>query len=121
MAVTVDPSATTMEVRRAPFRNSSTGIVSSSVAPVDRVPGAQALRADDHRAQLEDVEVDAVLAHAGLPVEDGTAVPELRRERRESDDRARQRETDSGDRHVGRAVHRVPLALSHVCGVPERR
>ena len=83
--------------------------------------GSHAFGPDDHRAELEHLEVHAVLADPGLPVPHRPAILELRRERREADDRARQGETDSGDRHVGRAVHRVPLALSHVCGVPVRR
>ena len=79
------------------------------------------LGADDHRAELQHLEVLAVLADARLPVEDRAAVLELRRERREPEQRARQREPDAGDGDVGGAVHRVPFALSHVCGVPERR
>ena len=92
-----------------------------AVALVHRVAGADALGADDHRAELEDLEVVAVLAHARLPVQRQAPVLELRRERREAEQRARQDEADSGDRDVGRAVHRVPFALSQVCGVPERR
>ena len=92
-----------------------------AVALVDRVAGADVLGPDDHRAELEDVEVDTVLAHPRLAVHDRASVLELRRERSESEQRARQDEAGSGDRDVGRTVHRVPFALSQVCGVPERR
>ena len=85
------------------------------------IAGAHALRADDHRAQLQHVEVGAVLADAGLPVEDRAAVLELDRERREAEQRAREHEPRPGDGDVRGAVQRVPFALSQVCGVPERR
>ena len=91
------------------------------VALVDGIAGTDALGADDHRAELQHVEVDAVLADAGLPVQHGAAVLELRRERGERDERAREHEPDPGHGDVRRAVHRVPFALSQVCGVPERR
>jgi hypothetical protein len=49
------------------------------VALVDRVPGAEALCSHHHRAQLQDLEVIAVLPHASLPVEDRPAAVEFRR------------------------------------------
>src|SRR4029079_17581489 len=49
------------------------------VAPVDRISRTHALRAHDHRPELEDVEVDAVPTDARLPVENGsTGILELR-------------------------------------------
>jgi hypothetical protein len=51
--------------------------------------GTHALGPDDHRAELEHLEVLAVLADTGLPVEHRPAILELRRERREADERAR--------------------------------
>ena len=84
-------------------------------------PGADALRAHDHRPELEHLEVGAVLAHARLAVEDRPPVLELRRERGRPEQRAREDEARAGDRDVRRAVQRVPFALSQVCGVPERR
>ena len=57
-----------------------------AVSMVDRVAGAHALRADDHRPQLQDVEVDAVLPDTGLAVEDRPAILELDRERRETEE-----------------------------------
>ena len=92
-----------------------------AVSMVDRVAGAHALRADDHRPQLQDVEVDAVLPDTGLSVEDRPAILELDRERRETEEGARQHEAGACDHDVRGAVQRVPFALSHVCGVPERR
>jgi hypothetical protein len=93
----------------------------AAVALVDCETGAHRLRADDHRAELQDVEVDAVLAHAGLAVQDRPAVLELDRERREPEQRAHECEAGSGDGDVRGAVHRVPFAFSQVWGVPERR
>ena len=48
---------------------------------VDGEAGALLLGSDDHRPQLQQLEVLAVLPDARLPVEDGTAVLELDRER----------------------------------------
>ena len=91
------------------------------IALVDGVAGAELLRADDHRPELEHLEVLAVPADARLPVENRPAALELRRERGEPEERAREHETDACDDDVDGAVHLVPFALSHVCGVPERR
>ena len=85
------------------------------------IAGADGFRAHDHRAQLQHLEVDAVLADTGLPVEDGATILELDRERGEADERTREREPDTGDGDVRSSIHRVPLAFSQVCGVPERR
>jgi len=48
---------------------------------VDREAGAHLLRADHHRPQLEQVELDPVLADPPLPVENWAAVLELDPER----------------------------------------
>src|SRR4051812_34067014 len=45
------------------------GACDPRIALRDRVAGALGLRADDHRSQLQQLEVAAVLAHAHLPVE----------------------------------------------------
>jgi hypothetical protein len=50
------------------------------VTAIDGEPGALPLCADDHRAELEDVEVAAVLPDAALPVDDRAAVLDLDRE-----------------------------------------
>src|SRR5581483_10961694 len=76
------------------------------------------LRADDHRAQLEELEVGAVLADPRLPVEDGAAVLELDRERGEPEERRGRDERGARERDVRGAVHRVPSAGSHVTGTP---
>ena len=78
------------------------------IAAVDRVPGAEPLGADDHRAQLEELEVDAVLADARLPVENGPGALELDRERGNGQERAREDEPAAGDRKVQRPVQRGP-------------
>src|SRR6266542_3421563 len=52
------------------------------VSLVDGEAGAHRLGTDDHRAQLEQVEVDAIPAHASLAVEDGAAVLQLDRDRK---------------------------------------
>ena len=87
----------------------------------DRVARAERLGADDHRPQLEELEVRAVLADARLPVEDRPAVLELDRERGEREQRAREHEPGAGDGDVERAVQRVPSATSQVAGTPRRR
>ncbi len=97
------------------------GLGDPAVALVDRVPGSLLLGADDHRAQLQQLEVDAVLADAHLPVEHGATVLELDRERAEGEQRARDHEARARDRDVERAVHRGPSASSHVAGTPRRR
>ena len=84
-------------------------------------PAPCVLGADDHRAQLEQLEVLAVLADARLPEEHRAAVVELDRERGRSEERARDREPGAGERDVERAVQRVPSAASHVAGTPRRR
>ena len=49
---------------------------------VDREAGTLVLGADHHRAKLQELEVDAVPADAGLPVEHRAAILELDRQRR---------------------------------------
>ena len=92
-----------------------------AVAAVDRVARPFRLGADDHRPQLQQLEVLAVLADARLLEEHRPAVAELDRERREREHGARKRETGAGDRNVERPVQRVPSAASHVAGTPRRR
>ena len=89
---------------------------------VDREAGAHLLGAHNHRAQLEQLEVDAVLAHPLLAVENGAAIAELDRQRRQPQKRARDGEPEPGHGDVGGAVHqRVPSAASQVAGTPRRR
>ena len=83
-------------------------------------PAPFVLRVDDHRAELEELEVDAVLADAGLPEEDRPAVLELDGERGRGEERARDDEAEPRERDVGDAVHRV-AAASQVAGTPRRR
>ena len=93
---------------------------------VDRVARALLLGADDHRPQLQQLEVGAVLADARLPVEDRPAVLELDRERAGARSGLESDEPDAGDRDVERAGS--PRALRRVPGrghaaaqvVPER-
>src|SRR4029079_4704877 len=73
------------------------------VSPVDRAPGALALGVDDHRAELEQLEVHAVLAHARLAEQHRSAVLELRRERGDGQQRARDYESEPREHDVERA------------------
>ena len=91
------------------------------IALVDREARAELLGADDHRPQLQELEVGAVLAHSRLAVHDRRSALEPRRDRRGREQRAREDEARARDDDVQRAVQRVPFALSHVCGVPLRR
>ena len=84
-------------------------------------PGALPLGVDDHRAELEQLEVLAVLADAHLPEQHRPAVLELRRERGDGQQRARDDEPEPRERDVERAVQRVPSAASQVAGTPRRR
>jgi hypothetical protein len=63
------------------------------------------LRADDHRAEFQQLEVSAVLADTGLPIEDRPAVLELDRECADSEQRARDDEADPGDCDIECAIH----------------
>ena len=76
---------------------------------------------DDHRAELQQLEVPAVLPDAALAEEDRAAVLELDGERGPGEERARQDEAEPRERDVRGAVHRVPSAASHVAGTPRRR
>jgi hypothetical protein len=62
------------------------------ITAVDGKAGSLALRADDHRPELQELEVAATLADAHLPVEDGPPVLELDAERGEREQRRRQDE-----------------------------
>ena len=64
----------------------------NTLEPYRSNPPELTLGADDHRPQLEEVEVLAAVADAPLAVEDGPAVLELDRERRRREHRARERE-----------------------------
>ena len=88
---------------------------------IDGEAGAHRLGADDHRPQLQQLEVAPVLADPRLAVEHRPAVAELDGERREREHRARDDEPDPGDRDVERTVQRVPSAASQVAGTPRRR
>ena len=77
----------------------------AGVALVDRVAGPLRLGADHHRAQLQQLEVDAVLPHPGLLEEDGAAVTQLDGERGGGEHGAREREARAGSRDVEGAVH----------------
>src|ERR687887_168829 len=81
----------------------------AGVAAVDGEAGALALGADDHRPQLEQVEVSALVADAALAVEDRAAVLELDRDRCGREHRAGEREPERRPHDVGRAVHRPGL------------
>src|SRR5438094_653777 len=96
-------------VQRQPAQDPA-GTRDPRVAAVDRVPGAEPLGADDHRAQLEELEVEAVLADARLPVENGPAVLELDRERGNGQERARDDEPGPRDRDVRGSLHRGRLS-----------
>ncbi len=67
----------------------------------ERPLGAVALGVDTHRAQLDDVELAAVLSEAALFVEHGTAVDELDRECGDRQDREKQN-SDHWSRPRGR-------------------
>ena len=83
-------------------------------------PSTLPLRADDHRPELQQLEVGAAAADARLPVQHRAAILQLHRERAGGEKRARDDEPDARDRDVERAVHRVPSAASHVAGTPRR-
>src|SRR5207302_5842686 len=76
------------------------------VAAVDGVARALLLGADDHRPQLEQVEVAPLVADAPLPVEDRAAVLELDRERGGGEERACQCESDRAADDIRGAAHR---------------
>jgi hypothetical protein len=97
------------------------GAGDARVTPVHREAGSLALGVDDHRAQLQQLEVDAALADALLAVQHGAAVTELDGERGQAEHRRGEHETGAGDRDVGGSVQRVPSAASHVAGTPRRR
>ena len=91
------------------------------VALVDGEPRAELLGPMNHRPQLQELEVGAVLAHSRLPVHHRRSALEPRSNRRRCEQRAREHQARARDDDVQRAVQRVPFALSHVCGVPLRR
>ena len=66
----------------------------AAVARVDREPRTLTLRVDDHRPELQQLEVHAVPPDARLPEEDRAAVLELDRERRRREERARDDEPE---------------------------
>jgi hypothetical protein len=76
------------------------------------------LCADDHRPQLEQVEVPATQPDTTLAIEDRPAVLELDGDRRRCEERARERQPDPGADNVCSAVQR---AFSQTAGTPSRR
>jgi hypothetical protein len=91
------------------------------VSFVDGVPGPLALGADVHRAELHQLELLSVQAHAALPVEDGAAILEPDRNSCGCERGACDREPESGQCCVDDAVHRVPSAFAQTAGTPKRR
>jgi hypothetical protein len=92
------------------------------VPVVHREAGAHRLGPDDHRAQLEELEVGAVAADAGLPVEDRPAVLQLDREGREGEERRREEQRAAGQGDVRGAVHASSSRCgAQVAGTPRRR
>jgi len=85
------------------------------------VPVTFPLGIDDHRPELEQLEVLPVLADAGLAEEDGAAVLDLDRDRGRGEKWARDGEPEGGADGIEGAIHRVPSAASHVAGTPRRR
>src|SRR5262249_21807379 len=75
------------------------------VTPVDRVAGAELLGADQHRPDLQQLELLAVLPHPALPVDDRAPVLELDGKRGGTEQRARHRQAERREHDVGRAVH----------------
>src|SRR5207248_10847864 len=105
------------ELAQEPARARDTGVVA-----VDGEPGADCLGTDDHRPQLEELEVGAVPAHARLAIEDRPAVLELDGERSEREERRGDKERSAGDRHVGGAGHASSSRCgAHGAGTPRRR
>src|SRR5207248_916772 len=93
------------------------------IAAVDCVARSFLLRADAHRAQLQQLEVDTALADAYLAVEHGPAVLELDRDGREPEQRTRRSEHETGAGDVERAVHgsqHAPFASASSAGRLER-
>ena len=97
----------------------------AGVAAVDRVPRALALRADDHRAQLQHRERAAGDADALLAEEHRAPVLEPHGERGGGQDRRAERQADARADDVERALgdpvrraHRVPSAFSQTGGTP---
>ena len=90
------------------------------VTAVNGVTSADALGADDHRAQLEQFEVPPVESDTRLAVERRAAVG-LDGERGYCKHRTRDDERARRERDVERAVQRVPSATFHVAGTPRRR
>jgi hypothetical protein len=75
------------------------------VAFVHRVASAHRLGADDHRAQLEQLEVGAVPANPCLAVQHAATVFELHGKRGDAEQRRGEHESRARDKDVGSAVH----------------
>src|SRR5437899_3058100 len=99
----------------------SPGARDARITLVDGEAGALVLRPDLHRPQLDELELLSVQAHALLPVEEGSAVVELDRERCGGEQGACHGQPERGGRGVERAVQRVPSALAQTAGTPKRR
>jgi hypothetical protein len=76
------------------------------VTPIDGVAGTDLFGADDHRAHLEQLEVCAVPADTGLPIEHGTSILELYGDCREDEQRSRYQQEERREDDVGQASHR---------------
>src|SRR5262245_25987431 len=90
------------------------------VAMVDRPARALLLGADDHRPQLDELELAPALTDTLLAVEHRAAIAELDRDRRRGEERARERKPERRTHDVECTVHRVPSMRSQRSGGPKR-
>jgi len=99
---------------------SSAAVISAGLAALPAASQVM-LCADDHRPELEQVEVPPAQPDAALAIEHRPTVLELDRNCRRGKHRARERQPERGADDVDRAVHRVPSAFSQTAGTPFRR
>jgi uncharacterized membrane protein len=106
-------------VDRQPSQRAA-GSRDARVAPVHRRTGSERLGAHDHRAKLEQLEVDAVLPDPCLTIEHGAAVIELDCDRGEREDGTRDDEARACDRDVENAVHTAERSRDNdrIAGLP---
>ena len=90
------------------------------IAAVDRQPGSLLFCARDHRPQLHELELAAVLTHASLSIEHGAAIFELDRKCGDGHERACEGKSQRGAGNVECTVHRVPSIRSQRSGGPKR-
>jgi hypothetical protein len=76
------------------------------------------LGADDHRPQLEQIEIAAALPDAALPIEHGPPVLELDRDCRRREERTREGQAKAGADNIRGPVQR---AFSQTAGTPFRK